>query len=328
MKNVKMIFMVLALFVSKEISANIYLPAEEKAALNERFQKISLAALKASGGADIVGNGGGAVEQAGIYIYRSLDRYITQCLNSKNCVTTEEGRAILKQIRDVILDNRDEKARVVFLTGNDFNKYMQDDLDPETRVAKTGFSPEFPIFINVEEAYTYPKESLYSSFVALFVHEIGHQVGVASHSYLDELAAHVRDVMEANTSELTYEVLNGAFTFTLFSSNGNYEFPQYILTHNKTKIEVPSLVENYKCSNGDKLVGASLDNPHWEKGRTENYKFILGLSAWGSFYCERKKNKTIYFEQKNVQITWNFTVEMLPGDYFIFLLNDTKMTLK
>lgn len=328
MKNIKTIFMLLALFVSKEISAGVYLSPEQKAELNQKFQKISLSALKASGGADIVGNGGGAVEQAGIYIYRSLDRYITHCLNSKSCVNESEKREILKQIRDVILENRDLKDRIVFLSGNDFRNYMQDVLDPEVRVAKTGFSPEFPIFINVEEAYSYPKESLYASFVALFVHEIGHQVGVASHSYLDELATHVRAVMELNTSELTYEILNGEFTFTLFSNSGSYDFPQYILAHNNIKVEAPSLIENYKCPNGDKLVGASLENPHWEKGQTVSYKYILGLSAWGNFYCERKKNKTIYFEQKNVQMTWNFTVQMLPGDYFIFLLNEAKMILK
>lgn len=328
MKHLKSALIVFAILMSKQISAGVYLDPADRDDLNQKFSKISLQALKASGGADIVGNGGGAVEQAAVYIYRSLDRYISLCLNIRGCVVESEKREILKQIRDVIVEKRDEKNRLVFLSGDNFKSYMQDDLDPEIRVAKTGFSADFPIFINLEEAYTYPKESLYSSFAALFVHEVGHQIGVASHSYLDELAARVRETMEANTKELTYEVLTGEFSFTLFSGVTIYDFDQFLLQYNSQRIETPSLREIFKCQNGDKLVGANLSNIYWDKSKTIDYKFIMGLNGWGEFYCERKGNKTIYLEEKNVQIVWKFTVQILPAEYYIFLLDEVKVNLK
>ncbi|QDK43396.1 hypothetical protein DOM21_18450 [Bacteriovorax stolpii] len=327
MKNIKSALLLIALFVSKSLSASVYLPDEDRAELNQKFLKISLQAMKASGGADIVGNGGGAVEQASLYIYRSLDRYISQCLNNKDCYQDSERREVLKKIREVVLKNREEKNRLVFLSGENFEKYMQDELDPEIRVAKTGFSDEFPIFINLAEAHNYPKDSLYASMVALLVHEIGHQVGVASHSYLDDLALSVRSMMEANTKEFTYDVLGNQFVFTLFASSNQYDFAQYVLEYNGEKYEVPSLMTAYKCTNGDKLVGANLENLYWEKGRTANYHYILSLNAWGEFACERK-NKTVYFEQINVRLTWDFTLERLPGEKYVFLLNEMGISLK
>lgn len=327
MKNFKSVIFVFALFLSKQISASVFLDNAEREDLNQKFAKISLQVLKASGGADIVGNGGGAVEQAALYIYRSLDRYIAQCINSSGCVAQGEQREILKQIRDVIVEKRDEKNRIVFLSGENFQKYMQDDLDPEIRVAKTGFSDEFPIFINLEEAYAFPKSSLYGSLVSLFVHEVGHQVGVASHSFLDELATRVRVIMESNTKELTYDVLNDQFSFTLFSGVTNYDFDQYILQYNSVKFETPSLRESFKCRNGDKLIGAKLSNLYWEKAKTIDGRFYMGVNSWGDFYCERKSNKTIYVEVKNIQFIWKFNVQMLPGDQFLFLLDDVKLNL-
>lgn len=327
MKNIKSALLLIALFVSKNLSAGVYLPDEDRAELNQKFLTVSLQAMKASGGADIVGNGGGAVEQASLYIYRSLDRYISQCLNSKDCYQDTERRDVLKKIREVVLKNREEKNRLVFLSGENFEKYMQDELDPEIRVAKTGFSDEFPIFINLTEAHNYPKDAIYSSMVALLVHEIGHQVGVASHSFLDDLALSVRAMMEANTKELTFDVLGGQFIFTLFASSNQYDFAQYVLEYNDDKYEVPSLMTAYKCTNGDKLVGANLDNIYWEKGRTVNYHYILSLNGWGEFACERK-NKTVYFEQVNVRLTWDFTLERLPGEKYVFLLNDMGISLK
>lgn len=327
MKNIKSALFLFTFFVSQNLIADVYIEDSVREELNQKFLKISKQVLDVSSGADIVGNGGGAVEQSSLYIYRSLDRYISQCLNNDNCYLNAERKDVLKKIREVVLQNRDEKNRLVFLSGENFEKYMQDKLDPEIRAAKTGFSMEFPIFINLAEIYNYPKNTLYAGMAALLIHEIGHQVGVASHSFLDELGLSVRTLMEANIEDLAYEVLNNQFTFTLFSSNGPYDFAQYVLEYDNVKYEVPSLMTSYKCANGNQLVGANLENLYWEKGKTIDYNYILSLNGWGDFYCERK-NKTIYLEQANVRLTWKFTAQMLPGDKFFFLLNEVGISLK
>ena len=328
MKNSKFILALFVCLFSQIVSADVYMTSEEREIRNAEFAKKSAAAIEAFSGADIVGNGGGAVEQAAFYIYRSLDRYITHCLNSQECAQSSDKRDILKKIRNVILENRDEKNHVIFLSNNLFQAYMQDETDPEDRVAKTGFDPELPNFINVEEAYAYSKSDLYPSMVALFVHEVGHQVGVASHSTLDELASEVREIFASNIQEAKLNYLNGEFKFTMLGSNEGYDFSQFMFSYNGKNIAVPALWSDFQCANGDKLVGVTLENIHWDAASVNGGTLGLTLKAWGQFYCEKARNKMVYLQQLDVQYQWTFNVQTLPTREYNLQLIDSSAKIR
>lgn len=328
MKNSKIILALFVCLFSQVVSADVYMTSEEREIRNAEFAKKSAAAVEAFSGADIVGNGGGAVEQAAFYIYRSLDRYISHCLNSQECAQSKDKKDILKKIRNVILENRDQKNHVIFLSNDLFQTYMQDGSDPEDRVAKTGFSSELPIFINVEEAYAYSKDDLYPSMVALFVHEVGHQVGVASHSMLDELASEVRAIFASNIQEAKLNYLSGEFKFTMLGSNEGYDFSQFMFSYNGRNIDVPGLWSDFQCANGDKLVGVTLENIHWDAATMSSSTLGLTLKAWGQFYCEKARNKMVYLQQRDVQYNWTFNVQTLPTRAYNLQLIESSTNIK
>lgn len=328
MKHSKFVLVLFVCLISQLASADVFMTSEERDLRNAEFSKKSAAAVEAFSGADIVGNGGGAVEQAASYIYRSLDRYISHCLNSAYCAQTSDKKDILRKIRNVVLKNRDAKNHIVFLTNKIFQEYMQDDFDPESRVAKTGFNESFPIFINVEEAYAYTKDDIYSAMVALLVHEVGHQVGVAAHSTLDDIASEVRTVFVSNIEEAKLNFLNGEFKFTMLGSNEGYDFSQFMLSFDNKNIEVPSLWSNFKCLNDDKLVGVTLENIHWENAVLTIDTLELTLKAWGQFYCEKSRNKMVYLEKRDVEYKWSFKVHTLPTRQYILQLIDSFTAVK
>jgi len=164
--------------------------------------------------------------------------------------------------------------------------------------------------------------------VALFVHEIGHQVGVASHSMLDDLASEVRAVFASNIQEAKLSYLNGEFKFTMLGSNEGYDFSQFMFTYNKQNIEVPGLLSDFQCANGDKLVGVTLDNIHWDAGTLSGGTLGLTLRAWGQFYCEKAKNKLVYLQQLDVQYKWTFNIQTLPTREYNLQLIESSTSIK
>ncbi len=252
---------------------------------NERFRHFSELALAAYSGADIVGNGGGYIEQNFRYIYHNLDRTISQCLSVPYCAGNIEDRNNLRAIRDVVLKYREQKNRIVFLAGSDFENFFNSELDPGERVAKTGFSPEFPIFINLSLIEEMSIGSDLSLILGILAHEIGHQVGVSSHSYLDSLASRLRSVFYDNTLTIELTQTSLPLKFMVLKARKNYAHDEAVLTAGGEVIEMPRLASHFQCPRQAELLATTLSNPHWSAPTYRNAGLEVKVEAWGEFSC-------------------------------------------
>src|SRR5690606_26902362 len=104
------------------------------------------------GSGDIVGNGGGLVEQNFQFAYDKAAEFIDQCIKKSSCGVSEDDLEILNEIKLTIISNWGSKDRLKFIP-HTFSDFFHDEKDYEIRIAKTGFDPSFPILINLSLAY-------------------------------------------------------------------------------------------------------------------------------------------------------------------------------
>lgn len=293
-------------FVAALTNNPIRLEPALRETLNERFRDLSDTALAAASGADIVGNGSGYIEQNFLYIYTSLDRTISQCLSVPFCAGSIQDRATLRQIREVILKKREEKSRLVFLKSNDFIQFFENELDPSERIAKTGFSSEFPIYINLSLVQEMKIGSDLSLILSILAHEVGHQVGISSHSYLDELATRLRGVFFENT--LTIELLqyNVPLKFMVLKARENFSHDETIMSVDGVLIDLPRISIEFKCPYNDNLLSSTLTNPHWDAPIFRGARLNVTLEAWGEFLCQSQSSGDISVEKRTVTYRLSF----------------------
>ena len=94
-----------------------------------------------------------------------------------------------------LLEKRKNKLRLVFFLDQAAKNSFFDESDQSLRSAKTGFSEEYPIYINIEYLYK-SNVADRAALITLLVHELGHQVGYTSHSFLDILGAEVARIID------------------------------------------------------------------------------------------------------------------------------------
>lgn len=269
---------------------------------NERFRNFSDSALAAFSGADIVGNGGGYIEQNFKYVYQGLDRTISQCLSVPFCAGTKEDQEILRAIRDIILEHRDDKNRVVFLKDTDFDHFFNTELDPGERIAKTGFSPEFPIFINLSLVEEMKIGKDLSLILGILAHEIGHQVGISSHAYLDSLASKLRSVFYENTLTIEMDQVSLPMKFMVFKARQNFAHDETLLSAEGQLVRMPRLALQYLCARKADLIGTTISNPHWNSPVYRAGELHVSVEAWGDFSCS-SSDGSFFVEKKTVTFT-------------------------
>ncbi|MCK6595453.1 MAG: hypothetical protein L6Q33_09660 [Bacteriovoracaceae bacterium] len=273
-----------------------------------------------SGGPDIVGNGAGRIEQLTYFHYRNLDKTISFCLNTTRCSSSNEERQLLLNIRQIILDTRTEKDRLIFLPESEFQKILNPDLDPAIRIAKTDFHLNSSIYFNLNELYKIPDNELSSNLVAILIHELGHQTGERSHAKLDAIGNKVSLFFELTKTEILLDVLNAPFKLSVFSNRGVYDFPELLLQYREQTFEAPSFIQKLNCLKDTTLVGIQLSNIHWEKVDYIDDHFVLRAKVWSESYCEFKTQKVITSVRHSITFEWHYKVDFQPGDQFFFNL--------
>jgi hypothetical protein len=153
-----------------------------------------------NGSGDVVGNGGGIIEGTLQYLLQNLPDYLEQSILYTDFEFPADTATALMDIHRSIV-GRKTPLRLEFVSGPEAQHFFKDEHDQEVRAAKTGFSEMFPIYINIEYLYA---ESITSrkALITLLVHEIGHQVGYESHSFLDIVGAEVARVVDRHQSFL------------------------------------------------------------------------------------------------------------------------------
>lgn len=293
----------------------------EKAYYNKEFSE-KLADLQARGGSgDIVGNGGGLVEQNFQYAYDKAADLIDHCSVYKNCDIDAEDLAILEEIKLTIISNWGNKERLKFIPSQ-FEDFFNDEGDYETRIAKTGFDPSFPILINLNLAYR--NESFtydFGAMIAIVIHEVGHQIGIIDHGYLDFLGQALRRETIAQQDNFGIKIVNGKFNIAVLNSGANKLSKPglYVSFNNKSIPLLKKVTEEIHCPINSELLGFNVENGHFSKPNIILHRVLLQFQSWLTFFCENKESKTIRVFQRDMNMEFYLYRTESDED---FVLND------
>lgn len=271
----------------------LFLTNSERERRNNEFRMLSQRVLSMASGPDIIGNGAGLAEQNLTYIYRHLDRYLVLGLNQPH-ILDQGQRKVTQKILNIVLKNRFQKNSLVFLNSKVFDDFFNDILDPEERVAKTGFSSDFPIFINLGQVYKSNLEGEVSSLLGILIHELGHQVGVSDHQYLDELAADLRDVFESHFSKVSIQRGGVEFSFSHYKEHGDSSLDRGVLSIGEKAFIPFSLNEmNFECPLDGKLYSMTWENPHFLDIKENDKKLSVKVSVWADIACSSSLMRSV-----------------------------------
>lgn len=304
MKNITFIaLMVLSNFIYA--ADVIKLSKEEKTLLNVEFSEIIAPLILRFGSGDIVGNGGGLIEQNFLFAYYSLQTAIDNCLTAVECYNTEEEKVLLKEINQIFIEKLVNKTPLIFIKNSDTNNFFFDKYDQTQRIAKTGFSKKFPIFINLDATDEIVNDI--PTMIGIIVHELGHQIGIVNHSYLDKLGARVRKMWGANWVVSDVDVSSKKLFVRLYNTRMNsinsklsYEFDGKIKSLNSL------IFRNIACEKGDRLYGFSLSNGHWKRPTHTRFRTKVKKTFWIDINCEKSVSES-YILKRDLDVEFTFT---------------------
>ena len=284
-----------------------YLTPSEVEKRNEQFDQI-LDNLNinpfSSGTGDVVGNGGGILESHAHYYYQTIERHILSSFSQTTIDFSYFERNILQKILYSLPLMANDKLR--FLSGDDaLALFLVAGSDKAPRVAKTGFSPSYPIYINIERLYE-KIESTPKFLLGLLIHELGHQVGIADHGVLDSLASKVVQVSELNKEEIKSRLALGDLTITIHnhfyqSSPSDIFFSYASLEMETLKWDMDSLRK--VCGTGY-VYSAIVSNLHWSNRKVDLMNgAYLEAKGWLDIECMSSLTGMITQRKRNLEVS-------------------------
>lgn len=250
---------------------------------------IPSAAAAAVGGGGIVGNGAGLAEQNVLFAYAGLETSIKSCLLSPLCDPSPSEKDLLARIRRVLSQNMKKKEPIVFVSGKANPGFFDLSESEAHRIAKTGLTPEHPIWINSDLLYRFDgREAMdFPAITAILIHEMGHQAGELNHSVLDLIGAKVRLSLQLKQAVHDFDWHGRKAAVQIL----NYDHPTlhagiYFTFAERRDFVTPYLIRDFKCP-GDGLpsLGFEILNGHWEEPRDLEAYSILPFRAWVRFHC-------------------------------------------
>lgn len=181
--------------------------------------------------------------RGGYFFYASkIKSIIDLCLVSQRCAGQTDYREALLAIQKNLIQH--PYVELLFINSSYSEIFFSDFEGEVERLAKTGFSPDFPILINEKIV----SDSVdFTVSISLLVHELGHQAGMSSHSFLDKLGAEVRRFYLDEQFVLGFQKRNSILTFFTipYRQSGQDDF--YVNFKN-SYINIPY---SFKCRLGD-----------------------------------------------------------------------------
>ena len=286
----------------------------EREFLNAKFEREAAQVMARLGSGDIVGNGGGLLEQNFTSAYYSIQTAIQNCLDRYECGLDENEELLLKEINSIYIEKIDQERPLIFVSEKNADGFFFTEDDQSSRVAKTGFSKESPIFINLNIAESIIDDT--PAMIAILIHELGHQVGIANHSLLDQLGAKVRNQWSSNWTILRFIMDDYNLDVRLFSSELNYINSKLSYSF---RGEVRSLnngiFNRIECLEEESIYGFSLSNGHWKRPIQNNWRTKIGIDYWINIYCQTL-NGDIRTIQKDLSILFKFNTFRRGRPYF------------
>lgn len=301
----KIIFLVLFI-LPNFTNANevIRLNEIEKLRLNLAFDNSISPLLRLSGDGDVVGNGGGLLEQNFLLAYYSLQTAIENCLTLIECYTSENQKNILKEINQLFIDKINDRRPLLFLRNSDTDNFFFDRNDQTERVAKTGFSKDYPIFINLDLSMDIINDI--PTMLGILIHELGHQLGIVNHSFLDQMGVKLRKIWASNWIVSRVDIAGEELIIRLFSTKSNFINSKLSYVFDGEVQSLNSLVsKSVSCNKGDVLHNFSLSNGHWRRPDQTSFKLAVIKTFWVDIYCE-DQNSQSYLVKKDLDVHFSF----------------------
>lgn len=289
-----------------KLPEKLVLPPELRLERNREFRGLSEIGMEHASGSDIIGNGTGVAEQNIQYMLRKLDRHLANCLNDRSCLESSEDKTVLKAILKLAMSKRSAQNAVVYLDEAGFDKVFGGFGDLDQRVAKTGFDPEFPVFINVTEIYENGLESDLSFILGLLVHELGHQLGIASHTYLDKISAAARASFDKLSKIYSFEDQGLSVELIHFTSQDTVGFDYGVLRVNDSQNFFSVEISERICPAGARLTGLGWSNLHFDRPSRHIGNVDLKIKAWGNAFCEETNTYAPFVRPVNLAFDFEF----------------------
>lgn len=266
--------------------------------------------VERSGGGDIIGNGGGLAEQNFTYALTQLADFIQETL--KAGLVTGEAADHLKLISKAARLEAMKADKLIFLSGKNNPGFFDAENDPEVRLAKTGLTQNAPIFVNLDLLYRKTGDVVemlpIPVMVASLVHELGHNIGLLDHAYLDFLGARVRQMVEREYHR-THRQLTESTRIEMVSINlGAYSMPRLSLTVGDKLVSFEhELYPVLKCRNGSLPKAARLSNQHWERPVEFSKNWVAPFRAWASLTCLNSRGQAVLEER---DLVFDLTIDL------------------
>ncbi len=261
---------------------------------------------------DVVGNGGGLLEQNFLHAYFSLQTAIENCLTDVECYTSETQKNTLIQINQIFINKSGLKTPLVFIKNSETNNFFFDENDQTERIAKTGYSEDFPIFINLDVASSIVNDI--PAMLGVIVHELGHQLGILNHNYLDQLGAKVRSMWNANWIISSVQIGGEELSLRLFSSKSSYINSRLSYVYNGKVKTLNSLIyKKTECTDGGRVYGISLSNGYWQRPVESEFVSTVRKTYWIDIYCENEDANGYFIKQDlDLSFTFNNSIGKAP----------------
>jgi hypothetical protein len=298
--------------------STIYLKEDEVLFRNQQFDYIldnlDLDPLS-SGTGDVVGNGGGFIESLTYFYFQTLERHISSSLSQKQITFDPFERRILSRMLSYIPSMRGDKLR--FISGRKAKVlFYISGLDAAPRLAKTGFSPNYPIYFNTDLLYKEVKAKP-ELLLGLLVHELGHQLGVADHGILDNLGAKVVQVANANEQKVSTILEDGDLEVTIQNHFFQSAPSDVFISYGNRSVEVLKWKpEQLRSICGREYIqSAFVYNFHWSSRLFDfGSEVLLTAKGWLDVKCFNSETGKFSRVERNLEVLIDISDGEVKGD--------------
>ncbi len=274
-------------------------------------------------GGSVVGNGAGVVENNFQYAYSMLPSLISTCLANAACSVTNPERILLEKIRVVAELNASNAERLVFTDEGENRDFFETGLSEKHRIAKTGLTPQDPIFVNTEMLYDDEGKTRldYPLIISILIHEIGHQTGEKDHAILDILGSKIRKLAFDKISPHMMQVgRSQAVDVTIINTDSPVRSAEFYFSWQNTgSIKATSaLTSKLACSKPNASIsGIEITNGSFFPTRPLNNNTLseVGFSVWVKLFCYTRADAMVKIENFSVRavLKKDLTIEVLES---------------
>ncbi|TNF03240.1 MAG: hypothetical protein EP326_02575 [Deltaproteobacteria bacterium] len=305
MRGLILFLLVIATNVTFAQETSIFLSDDQLTLENQKFEQFLLQnddLITNARMGDVVGNGGGLLEAQVAFFYKSLPKAITSALEFNQGKFTVDD---IKILTDILSNVQKSSYNEKILMLDDHTFFSTDD-DQEIRTAKTGFNQSFQIFVNRKLLYK-NIEKAEAVILPMLIHELGHQAGVSSHSYLETLGSKVKYIIDSKKNFLTQESDFGSLILTSYNyvSAGGWADLVVILGDKLTRLQKIKFEELKTLCHGNFPGGYEVSNLHWQRRPVSNdYIYSVYATGWMDLRCNSLEGD-MYVVNADIEVVIN-----------------------